>query len=102
MCNCKEELEAKHLAKFKQDFPEMTNHFVELEGYTFIFSPKAYTAACLQVTREADWTFKNGGFRKVKKSIRMIFTYCPFCGKEYAPNDKPEEKNETQTPKGDN
>lgn len=80
-CNCKEELEAKLTARFKEQEPGATDHGAELQGYGFSMSGSAMTVrGFMDVKQSAMFTPKSGIPKLKKTSLSMFFSYCLFCG----------------------
>lgn len=85
LCDCKQEIEAKLLARFREKNPEASKHHVSLTGYAIIFEHKKGLELKGYMTIEftALYPLKKGGAKEKKKKQNMIFTFCPFCGKKY-------------------
>lgn len=85
-CNCKSELEAALLERFKTNAPEATDHGVELAGYSFVIVANTmHSVPYMEVRTSAMHPLKKGGTRLKKGTTNMFFTYCPFCGKKVLP-----------------
>lgn len=85
-CKCKEDLEAKLLARFQSKEPTAKDHSVELDGYTLVMQGNSLVLkGCMNISTEAAVPLKKTGAFKQKKSSggNMIFTFCPFCGERY-------------------
>ena len=86
MCNCKKEIEEKLLKRFIESKPEAISHCVQLEGYTLVLQQdnrliqKGYMNIALTAAYQVK---KSGEFKAKKQTENMIFTFCPFCGKNY-------------------
>lgn len=83
MCNCKQQIEAKLLGKFKEQAPEASNHAVQLKGYALIFGEKLTQKGKMDAELVAAYPLKKGGEKAKTRTTSMIFTYCPFCGNKY-------------------
>lgn len=81
-CECRKEIEARLLARFKEQNPSSANHKVRLTGYTMLFGSDHLEerAAGLFIANH-DVTAKNGNVRNRRIEQSMLFNYCPFCGK---------------------
>lgn len=85
-CNCKTEIEAKLLERFKNLSPEAKSHEVELTGYALVIQDNAIVSkGCMDISTKAEFLVKKSGSFKLKKASggNMVFTFCPFCGKRY-------------------
>ena len=80
-CNCKADIEAKLLERFKSETPDGVDHSVSMSGYGFgIVGNKMITRPYAEVTRAAQMPRKAGGFTHKRTKLNMFFSYCPFCG----------------------
>lgn len=79
-CNCKSEIEAKLLDRFKQQAPDATDHKVRLTGYTLLLGETITAAPYMEFEATANHPLKKGGFKEKRERQNMIFNYCPFCG----------------------
>lgn len=85
-CNCKTELEAKLLERFKTNAPDATDHGVELIGYSFVIVGNTLThMPYMEVRTSSMQPLKKGGSKLKKGTTNMFFTYCPFCGTKVQP-----------------
>jgi len=83
-CNCKADLEAKLLERFKEHSPEATEHGVSLQGYTLLIEDnRLRQAGYMTAAASALYPLKKGGTKLKKITQNMIFTFCPFCGEKY-------------------
>jgi len=83
-CECKKELEAKLLARFKEHSPEATDHGVSLQGYALVIEDDTLRQkGCMTATASAVYPLKKGGTKLKKITQSMLFTFCPFCGVKY-------------------
>lgn len=93
-CDCKSTLTEKLLERAKEQLPDSRNLEVELTGYTFVFGDDNSLAlrGFMPVEVKHTVTVKKTGLDRVKKDkTSLIFTYCPFCGVKYKP-DEPEKQ----------
>lgn len=80
-CNCKKEIEAKLLERFKRNAPEARQHGVELEGYSFVIVENSLKERpCMQFKTSALFPLKNGSEKLKNSRANMFFSFCPFCG----------------------
>lgn len=80
-CNCKTDIEAQLLERFKGEQPEGVDHSVSMHGYGFcIVDNKMIMRPYTEVTRAAQLPRKAGGFSSKRSKLNMYFSYCPFCG----------------------
>lgn len=88
-CNCKAEIEAKLTERHIKQNPEAKNHLVTLGGYGLaIIGNKMTDQGAVETTATADHLVKKSGEYKAKKATsRMIWSFCPFCGKSAAPKE---------------
>lgn len=80
-CTCRENLEEKLLAKFKEDNPDSIDHRIELAGYSFVFGETLEERAVMTFNSSHVVTAKNGNKREKKDKHSLLCRYCPFCGK---------------------
>ena len=83
-CDCREDIEAKLLARFKEQAPDAKEHAAELKGYGMVIREKIVTIGCMPIEMTAEHPLKNGGFKRKIDRQSMFFNYCPFCGKKYS------------------
>jgi hypothetical protein len=86
MCNCKAEIEAQLLERFKAKYPDAQDHRVSLQGYVFAISGNTMTLhPYMPIKYGARHTNKKTG-REVWKNEKgnMVFSFCPFCGQNFA------------------
>lgn len=83
-CNCKKDIEAKLLARFKESAPEASDHGLESKGYAFVITDDVFEQkGCMEIKATANYPMKKGGHKLKSISQSMIFTFCPFCGVKY-------------------
>ena len=82
-CNCKADLEAKLLDRFKEQNPEASEHYVALQGYTLILGEKLEQKGYMGIRATARFPLKKGGTKEKAITQNMVFSYCPFCGEKY-------------------
>lgn len=82
-CECKKDLEAKLLDRFKENSPEASKHEVNLQGYTLILGDKLEQKGFMPIEATALFPLKKGGSKEKKLKQNMVFKFCPFCGIEY-------------------
>jgi len=84
-CSCKSSIEAKLLARFKEQSPNASKHEVELTGYTLILNDAMNMTlkGCMKIEAAADHPLRKGGVKRKVQQQNMVFTYCPFCGTKY-------------------
>jgi len=83
MCNCRTDLEARLLERFKEAEPLATGHEVKLTGYAFIFGKQLRMVGVMPIEQTADFPLKKGGTKRKSVKCSMQFTHCPFCGDKY-------------------
>lgn len=83
-CDCKEDIEGKLLARFKEVSSEAESHSASLHGYTIVFGETALEQkGYMEIKATANFPLKKGGMKAKTQTQNMIFTFCPFCGKKY-------------------
>lgn len=83
MCNCRKDIEAKLLTRFKSTAPCATDHSASLTGYTLVLGAAITEKGCMSIELTAKHPLKKGGVKSKTDRSQMIFTYCPFCGEKY-------------------
>lgn len=92
MCNCKKDIEAKLLERFKSQTPEAADHETELAGYAIVFGESVDLVPFMPIHMEASYPVKKtGGWKTKKTSQNMMFSYCPFCGSSLKPKAEAEQ-----------
>lgn len=80
-CNCKADIEAKLLERFKETTPTGTGHDAKLIGYAFgIVGNKMVLRPSTTYETSSVQPLKNGGTRLRKSRGIMVFSFCPYCG----------------------
>lgn len=80
-CNCKSDIEARLLERFKGSAPTGQNHGVTISGYGFCIEGNTMTQRpYAEVTQSADMPKKSGGWTHKRSKLSMYFSYCPYCG----------------------
>lgn len=80
-CNCRSDIEAKLLERFKSEAPTGENHAVSISGYGFCIVGNEMTMRpYAEVTKSADMPKKAGGWSLKRSKLNMYFSYCPYCG----------------------
>lgn len=82
-CNCKSEIEAKLLERFKTQQPDASQHKVTLKGYGFGVEEKSgalVVRGFIPYEAFALVPLKKGGSKPKKTMGNMFFSYCPYCG----------------------
>jgi len=84
MCNCKQDLEAKLLERAKEQYPDSTDHSVEIQGYAFAFMGNTLISRqTLPLAIEHTVIVKKTGLTKRKtEKQKMLASYCMFCGEK--------------------
>ncbi len=82
-CDCRETIESKLLARFKEQAPDAQNHEASLKGYGFVLGASVREVGCMPIELTADRPLKRGGHKRKTDHMNMFFTFCPFCGKKY-------------------
>jgi len=85
MCECKKDIEAKLLERFKQHTPEAKDHDVELKGYgVSISNLDLKLCAFMPIEYIAKYPMKGGVLHKERKTkSTMHFNFFPFCGESF-------------------
>lgn len=84
MCDCKKDIEARLLERFKEASPDAKEHIVNMAGYALIIGENSLTQkGCMQIEMTAAHPLKKGGYKSKTERSNMIFSYCPFCGEKY-------------------
>lgn len=83
MCDCRETIESKLLACFKEQAPDAQNHKASLNGYGFVLGASVREVGCMPIELTADRPLKRGGYKPKTDRMSMFFTFCPFCGEKY-------------------
>lgn len=83
MCDCRETIESKLLARFKEQAPDAKNHEASLKGYRLILGASVREVGCMPIELTADRPLKRGGYKPKTDRMSMCFTFCPFCGEKY-------------------
>ena len=93
-CDCKSDIEAKLLERFKSQAPDGQNHAVALGGYGLCLEGnKMSYRPYVEVSTSADMPKKSGGWTLKRSKMNMFFRFCPFCGAPVA--DQPKEAADT-------
>lgn len=80
-CDCKLNIEARLLTRFKDQTPEANDHSVSLDGYGLaIIDNSIVTMPYMPIKLTANHPLKKGGFKRKTENSNMFFNYCPFCG----------------------
>jgi len=82
MCDCRTNLEAKLLERFKQQKPRATGHGVSLQGYAICLGEKVSRRPFMPCKTTASYPLKKGGEKVKSETLNMFFSYCPFCGEK--------------------
>lgn len=86
-CNCKSDIEARLLERFKGTAAEATDHGVVLQGYGLVIvENRMESRPYMPFKASARYPLKNGGSKVKTSSQNMMFNYCPFCGKSVTGN----------------
>lgn len=82
MCNCKTEIEAALLERFKVKHPDAKGHSVTLEGYGLaVVGNTMMLLPYMPIKLGAGHANKKTGLERWKnKKGTMSFRFCPFCG----------------------
>ena len=84
MCKCRTDVEEGLLARYKEKHPEAKDHSARLKGYTMILGEQITEKGFMLIEFKAVYPLKKGGEKEKTLKQNMIFSYCPFCGEEYA------------------
>jgi len=86
-CDCKPRIEDDLTRKFAEKTPQGANHCVELQGYALGMTPDSgvVMVAAGEAVLQAEHPKKGGGTRVVNQRQRILFKFCPFCGKSVNP-----------------
>ena len=82
-CDCRETIESKLLARFKEQVPDAQNHKASLKGYGLVLGASVREVGCMPAELTADRPLRRGGYKPKTDRMSMFFTFCPFCGKKY-------------------
>ena len=81
-CNCHADMEARLTKRFIEHAPEATEHQVELQNYGFTLCGNDMRLdGFVPYEATASYPNKKGGFKDKKVKGKLLFNYCPFCGK---------------------
>lgn len=84
MCNCRDDIEKKLLARFIDQAPQATGHQAKLQGYGFVLMEDALVMrGCMPFKLSAIHQLKNGGNKEKTSTQNMMFSFCPFCGEKF-------------------
>lgn len=84
-CNCRKEIEAKLLERFKTKCPDASGYKVELQGYGFAIVDNALVMRpYMPYQLGAEFPLKKGGSKWKKETGSFVFNFCPFCGEQIA------------------
>lgn len=83
-CDCREQIEEKAIALYEKEHPTANLVKVEIKNYTVCMGSTIIEKGFFDLHFIASHRLKAGGFNQRKSKKHMVFTYCPFCGKEYA------------------
>lgn len=90
MCDCKTDIEAKLLDRFKTNAPDAQAHTARLTGYTLLLGSNSIVQkGCMGIELTAAHPLKKGGYKAKTERSNMIFSYCPFCGEKYEKEIQP-------------
>ena len=80
-CNCRKDIEAKLLERFKLSAPDASDHGVELQGYALVIETAGlFSKPVMPYKTSAIYPLKKGGTKLKSVTGNMILNYCPFCG----------------------
>jgi hypothetical protein len=82
-CDCREKIEEKAVALYEKEHPTANTVKVEIKNYTVCMGSDIVEKGFFDLHFTASHPLKAGGFNQRKAKKHMVFTYCPFCGKEY-------------------
>lgn len=80
MCNCRTEIKAKLLERFKNMEPEAQDISIEINGYALIFGETLSSKPFLPVEGTYKLPNKKGELKSKKLKDSLIASFCPFCG----------------------
>jgi hypothetical protein len=100
MCECKTEIEAQLLERFKRKHPDAGGHRATLEGYGFaIVNNVMELRPYMPIKFGAGHANKKTGLERWKNEKgTMSFRFCPFCGENMLASQKPPNVNSTAQP----
>jgi hypothetical protein len=88
MCECRARLTLNLKNFFLDKNPAAENVAVNIEGYSMVMVGNSLkTVGSFGVSIDADITNAKGVSKRKKTKSVMHFTYCPFCGEKYIPDD---------------
>ena len=80
-CDCKKDIEAKLLERFKLTAADASEHGVELQGYALVIEDSGLSSKpVMPYKMSATYPIKKGGTKLKSVTGNMILNYCPFCG----------------------
>ena len=80
-CNCRKDIEAKLLERFKLSAPDASEHGVTLQGYSLVIETAGlFSKPVMPYKTSAIYPLKKGGTKLKTVTGNMILNYCPFCG----------------------
>lgn len=80
-CNCRKDIEARLLERFKLSAPDASDHGVELQGYALVIeTAEVFSKPVMPYKTSATYPLKKGGTKLKSGTGNMILNYCPFCG----------------------
>jgi hypothetical protein len=80
-CNCKKDIEARLLERFKAENPDAEGHSVALKGYGLtVLGNTLRQVPLMDIECKAFHTTKAGNKRPKTEKMSMFFNLCPFCG----------------------
>lgn len=83
MCECRNQIEAQLLERFKTSTPDASDHHVSLQGYGFARVGNTLSMRpFMSYTYSADHPLKKGGSKHKTQKGSMMFSFCPFCGEK--------------------
>jgi hypothetical protein len=89
-CNCRDEVTESLLSAWKLKTPFASGHLITLDGYIPLGkNPKLSTLekAQMMIYKYCVFSDKSGNIISRHKKNHLIFTYCPFCGVKYDPDE---------------
>lgn len=101
MCNCKTEIEAQLLERFKSKHPDASGHTATLDGYGFVIAGSAMTLRpYMPIKFGAGHANKKTGLERWKNEKgTMSFRFCPFCGQNLLASAAPKDTARTSEAK---